>query len=50
MNIKEPTKVATKLVILNTRVETNIITYKLTKKLSYLILSIENLKLKIVSS
>ena len=50
MNIKGPTKAATKLVILNTRVEANIITYKLTKKLSCLILSIENLKLKIVSS
>ena len=50
MNIKGPTKAATELVILNTRVEANIITYELTKKLSYLILSIENLKLKIVSS
>ena len=50
MNIKGPTKAATKLAMLNTRVEANIITYELTKKLSYLILSIENLKLKIVSS
>ena len=36
--------------MLNTRVEANIISYELTKKLRCLILSIENLKLKAVSS
>ncbi len=37
-------------VILNIKVETNVILYDLVKCLKYLILSIENLKLKIVSS
>ena len=36
-------------IILNIEVEANIILYKLTKELRYLILSIEYLKLKIVS-
>ena len=36
--------------ILNIRVEANIIIYELIKSLKYPILSIENLKLKIVSS
>ena len=35
--------------MLNIEVEANIILYKLTKELGYLILSIEYLKLKIVS-
>ena len=50
VSIKGPTEAATELAILDTRVEANIITYELAKKLSCLILSIENLKLKIVSS
>ena len=50
VSIKGPTKAATELAMLDTRVEANVITYELTKKLSCLILSIENLKLKIVSS
>ena len=50
VSIKGPTEAATKLAILNTRAEANVMTYELTKKLSCLILSIENLKLKIVSS
>ena len=37
-------------VMLDTRVEANVMLYDLTKCLRYLILSIENLKLKIVSS
>ncbi len=37
-------------VILNTKIEANVILYDLTKYLRYLILSIENLKLKTVSS
>ena len=37
-----------KLVILNIEAEANVILYKLTKELGYLILSTEYLKLKIV--
>ena len=50
VSIKGPTKAATELAMLNTRAEANVITYELAKKLSCLILSIENLKLKTVSS
>ncbi len=50
VNIIGPIDIVLELVILNTRVEANVILYNLTKYLKYLILSIENLKLKIVSS
>ena len=50
VNILGPINIVVELAILNTRVEANIILYKLTKYLRCLILSTKNLKLKTVSS
>ena len=50
INIIGPIDIIIKSVILNTKVEANIIIYELTKSLKYLILNIKNLKFKIISS
>ena len=50
INIIKLIDIVLESVILNIRVEFNIIIYELIKNLKYLILSIENFKLKIVSS
>ena len=50
MNILGPNNVVVELVILNTRVEANVILYELIKGLRCLILSTKKLKLKTISS
>ncbi len=49
VNIIGPTDMALESAMLDTRAEANVMSYDLTKCLRYLILSIENLKLKTVS-
>jgi len=50
VNIIGPTDIALESVMLDTRAEANVMSYDLAKCLRCLILSIENLKLKTVSS
>ena len=50
ISIIRPIDIILESVILDTKVEANIIIYELIKNLKYLILNIENFKLKIVSS
>ena len=50
VSIIRPIDIVLESVILDTGVEANIMTYELIKSLECLILSIENLKLKIVSN
>ncbi len=50
VNIIGPIDMALESTMLDTRAEANIMSYDLAKCLEYLILSIENLKLKTVSS
>jgi hypothetical protein len=50
VNIIGPNNVAVELVILDTRVEANVMLYELAKSLRCLILSTKKLKLKTISS
>ena len=50
VNLIGPTDVVTELVMLNTRAEANVMSYKLAKSLRCLILSTKKLKLRTVSS